>query len=155
MDKIVHIGLTNDCGNLFCRIKINNGKLSITGVEGPKRNGDAMGSCGQIIMHQWGIKQFSDGWTINLMNQLRDIWDKWHLNDMRAGNTDQTKCLRDAGKYTGSDWYLWACEHLKKHGLYNNNGYVFGTKWLFEPLPKDVVDFLESLPESKITPTWC
>ena len=40
MDKTIRLG-TGPYGSTFCRIKLNDGKLSIVGVEGPKRNGDA------------------------------------------------------------------------------------------------------------------
>lgn len=33
-------------------------------------------------------------------------------------------------------------------------GYKFGTKWLKEELPTDVVEFLEALPETRVTPAW-
>lgn len=33
-------------------------------------------------------------------------------------------------------------------------GYEYGTKWLKEEVPQEVIDFLFNLPETKITPAW-
>lgn len=37
--------------DLFIRIQYTGGNLSITGVEGPLKSGNAAGGCGQIDMH--------------------------------------------------------------------------------------------------------
>lgn len=70
--------------SVFINIKFKDGKLSITGVEGPTRNGDAKGSCGQITIDpedkSW---QFADGWTKDMLYSLNTAWKDWHLNDMR------------------------------------------------------------------------
>ncbi len=71
--------------SVFCKIKLDaKGRLSITGVEGPKRNGDCYGGAGQIIMHDWDILALAEGWTPEMVSQFRDTWERWHLNDMRA-----------------------------------------------------------------------
>ena len=36
--------------DIFCKITLDNGRLSISGVIGPKSNGNARGGCGQIDM---------------------------------------------------------------------------------------------------------
>lgn len=90
--KIVRPGQTR-CGastpSVFCKIEFNGGRLSITGVEGPTSNGDAIGSCGQIVMHlreqgaaAWAT--FAEGWDAERVARFLDVWDAWHLNDMRA-----------------------------------------------------------------------
>ena len=59
MKKVVRIGtISVDGGKLgsrvtasiFCKIEYKDDKLSISGVVGPMRNGDALGSSGQIDM---------------------------------------------------------------------------------------------------------
>lgn len=84
--------------SVFCKIEYKDGKLSISGVEGPMSNGDAHGSCGQIEMgYKHGnpdyddkrysshteIKHFAAGWTKEMWLKFLDIWHEWHLNDMR------------------------------------------------------------------------
>lgn len=64
-------------------------RLSITGVVGPRANGDAYGSCGQCVHAlreiESGSVNTSGGWTLEDVEKLRQVWERWHLNDMRAG----------------------------------------------------------------------
>ena len=91
---------------IFCNIKYINECLSITGVIGPTRDGNAKGGCGQIDT-EFGHKNpaqndkrithpvpperlaFAPGWSIDLWYTFLDIWHNWHLNDMRAGCVHQ------------------------------------------------------------------
>lgn len=82
--KVVRVG-QGENGDVFCKIEFANGKLSISGVEGPTRNGNARGSCGQIVMSEWNIGTYAPGWDAEIEKKFREIWDTWHLNDMRAG----------------------------------------------------------------------
>ena len=71
-------------GRVFVTVKWDGTRLSLTGVEGPKRNGDCQGSCGQCVDSLEGLTLDPD-WTQDLVESLRNIWKRWHLNDMRAG----------------------------------------------------------------------
>lgn len=66
----------------FAKIKFENGTLSISGAIGPKRNGNAKGSCGQCIDE---IRKGTpdSGWSQEMLNRFCDIWEEWHLSDMR------------------------------------------------------------------------
>lgn len=44
---------------IFCEIGFKDGRLSISGVEGPLHNGDARGSWGQINLHEWEIVKYA------------------------------------------------------------------------------------------------
>lgn len=66
----------------FCKIAYENGNLSITGVIGPKSNGNCYGSCGQCV-DEIRNGEPVEGWTKEMVDKFCDIWDKWHLNDMR------------------------------------------------------------------------
>ena len=86
---------------IFCKVEMTDEKISISGVIGPKRNGDALGSCGQIDM-EFKHKEtkdddkrytnlitpeeiiFNDGWNESKWFDFLSIWKKWHLNDMKA-----------------------------------------------------------------------
>lgn len=71
---------------VFVEVFYKDGKLSMTGVEGPLRNGDAIGSCGQIDGHlKLEDLTLMDGWTIEDVRRLFEIWHEWHLNDMQPG----------------------------------------------------------------------
>lgn len=65
------------------RIMRGQDRLSITGVMGPKRNGDSDGGCGQISLPE--VYQPAPGWTVEMVERLWELWDRWHLNDLRAG----------------------------------------------------------------------
>lgn len=78
---ICDTGRTNS-SRAFCTISYKDGRLSIRGVIGPLSNGNCMGSCGQCF-EEIGKGQVVDGWTQSMLDKFCDIWDKWHLNDMR------------------------------------------------------------------------
>ncbi|HEY9014252.1 MAG TPA: hypothetical protein VIM84_04205, partial [Gemmatimonadales bacterium] len=59
---------------------------SITGVEGPLGNGNCRGSCGQTgIPDDLHPAMGGTAWAPETVASLHEIWDRWHLNDMRAG----------------------------------------------------------------------
>ena len=160
--KIVLIGRGAN-GNIFANIKFIGGRLSISGVEGPTRGGDCRGSCGQIVMHEWGALTYAPGWTAALTEKFRSIWGQWHLNDMKAGSPAQTAYL-DAHPveyaYPQSH-YDAACNALRAAGLnpdpsfiYGGKPYAYGHAWLRVDVPEDVIAFLKSLPDTVIRPAW-
>ena len=230
-DKIVKpgtgkLGYTEQHG-IYCHIIYKDEKLSITGVEGPKSNGDCFGSCGQILDHLIDdIEIYAENWNKKLLIKFVDIWDKWHLNDMNAACKHQ-KELWDLYKkvelinYTSTMKYFkmlksaenakLSIEEYKKYKkitekirplLYNINrpkyltkeineminegwikeksrekkavnwinekehpegilskscpvcGYKYGSAWLKEDVPEDVLSFLYNLPDSNTRPAW-
>lgn len=68
--------------NSFCKIEYQDGQLSITGVIGPKSNGNSWGSCGQCV-DEIRKGEPTKEWTPEMLQKFCDIWDEWHLNDMR------------------------------------------------------------------------
>lgn len=106
MEKIINPCSTKD-GQVFCKIQFADGKLSISGVIGPKANGDSRGACGQINMDfvkYYPDPVFNEGWNADLFAQFLAVWDRWHLNDMRPGCEHQrnwnTKALVNTTSYT-------------------------------------------------------
>jgi hypothetical protein len=90
MNKIIRIGCVPDYTetfrDVFCRIKYDGSRLSISGVVGPKRNGDAHGGCGQINMSMdVATVAPAPGWTSEIIEEFFQVWNRWHLNNMRAG----------------------------------------------------------------------
>lgn len=109
MKKILYIGCLDPHdgrdgkADLFCKAEVTEGRLSISGVIGPLRSGNARGGCGQIdgeFKHAYSkyddkrynpeslIKaediDYAEGWNEGKWLQFLDIWHRWHLNDMRA-----------------------------------------------------------------------
>ncbi len=107
--------------------------------------GDYGNSCGQINpISPTGII-FAPGWNLEKLHLLNIIWDKYHLNDIKAGNhiqTDYLNALENQGwKYN----YDEACEKLKLAGIYEINGEKYGHKWNFTEVPDSVINWLMSL----------
>jgi hypothetical protein len=146
---------------VFCKIEYTDARLSITGAIGPNKWGNARGSCGQIdgaFYHNDPSEnddryaeqlykptnldmQLVDGWTMAMWYEFLHIWQVYHLNDMQIG-----------------------CEHQRALGWTNYDehpsepcstcGYKFGSAWLHMDVPQDAIDFLFSLPDTKVTPAW-
>lgn len=244
MKKIVRIGKVKESGilaSIFCKIEIKEGKLSISGVIGPKSDGNCYGSCGQIDIEfahrnssdnddryskpiQPSEIQFAPGWNTEKWFDFLDIWKRWHLNDMRPGCehqkdwgkkklelidfgwTAQFHKLRNSAadgtleanqyekfkevsagvmvvateinrpkwksplveKLLAEGWIEekkretktsgWITETEHPEGVLSKPcpvcGYKYGTSWLREELPQEVVDFLMALPDTDVKPAW-
>ena len=72
-------------------------RLSITGVIGPTRGGNAFGSCGQInsTLENETFVEYAPGWDISLVKRFLEVWDRYHLNDCTAGTPKQEEFLRN------------------------------------------------------------
>ena len=143
---------------LFCKIELSeDGRLSISGVIGPNRFGNAKGGCGQVDMEfdrldkydndsrednpiKASSLRFAKGWTRGKWYKFLDVWKKWHLNDLHS-----------------------ECEHQEAAGItYNDHpenicevcGYKIGSAWTRREVPADVIAFLESLPDTDRVPAW-
>lgn len=119
--------------------ELKNGELSMVGrVWLPSRRDTALG--GQC---EWSIDpallqpEFRERFI-----EIRGVWDRWHLNDMNAGSPAQEAALRAKfPKDSGS--YELHIAYLKEIGIYNDpdlDGYKYGSKWLREELPQEVLD---------------
>lgn len=78
--------------------------------------------------------------------RLYEIWKRWHLNDMRAGTFVQEEILRQA-KASGIELndYDDTCNYLQRFDALVDDGYKYGSKWLKEELPREVVDYVYAL----------
>jgi hypothetical protein len=170
--KVVRIGTARTYGgraySVYCKIKYSDGRLSITGVEGPTNGGNCLGGCGQINLLEAGIVNFAPGWDQGKLETFSQIWEQWHLNDMRASCEHQRNLgwdteRIDPTKETG--WHVnidnanlkgWVPEVA---GGYLSKpcpvcGYKYGTAWLREDVPAVVLDWLRALPDTDQTPAW-
>ena len=217
---------TRENYSIFCEIKFDGKRLSICGVEGPRRDGNCYGSCGQVVEHLTERTTLAPGWTTEMLERFRAIWRRWHLNDMCAGCehqrdwptdkrlevvsyklTTQALRVREEDREAAADaalagktfeptatgralaalttWYesifvlpaadspLAGCYTLDKResrpagqvyphehpeGLLTKPcptcGYKYGSAWLFEAVPEDVLQFLTDLPDSDLVPAW-
>lgn len=224
----------------FAKIEYDGSRLSIAGVVAPLANGDCLGSAGQCVdVIRNGIP--TDNWTREMLDKFCDIWDRWHLNDMRPYcshmkelgwdkqaselvRIEEWSITKEAleersltekralaslrngeafaptpeevayanlpysiklyngesiekayGNFYASVYKLkekdvlgqsmvqqktrgWISYKDNKIGLLGKPcpicGYKYGTAWKLEDVPQDVIEWLESLPETKIKPAW-
>lgn len=153
-------------------VQITDGRLSVCGVIGHpaqlrRANADA---CGQIIDD---IANLPDDKLVNITPAERDhlvsTWRRWHLNDMRAGcehqqaeqwdrrPIDPSKALDTYGKHFPGQrqdtWNMLTWVRPSEHpdGLLGKEcdecGYAFGTAWIQEDLPADVIAWAKSWAE--------
>ena len=164
INKLVRIGSVKTYGgrwaSVYCDITYNNDRLSISGVVGPLHSGNCLGSCGQIIMNWTPIVKYAKGWNPSMVNRFLEIWGRWHLNDMNAGTPVQMEFVRNYRKNHARASYDELCGALENAGLYeviraDGTSYKYGHGLLFEAVPTDVLQFLDSLPVSDKVPAWC
>jgi hypothetical protein len=127
--------------SVFVTVRFEDGRLSLTGVEGPTVSGNARGGCGQITIEPFSREVIpAKLWDRNQLAKLVAVWDKWHLNDIHA-----------------------ECEHQESVGLNWTNapgnvceicGYKLGHGWTRREVPEDVLTWLKELPSTDITPAW-
>lgn len=67
---------------------------------------------------------------------IHSMWKKYHLNDMHAGTEKQEKALEKKFGGVNANKYSEQVEYLKSIGLYEDNGYKYGTGWLKRDIPE-------------------
>ena len=159
--KVVRIGTKKTYGgyhySVFATINYGGGKLSITGVEGPRKSGNCAGSCGQIESELKDFVNFAKGWSFSKLQTFRKFWKEWHLNHMVAGSPRQESYLDEIGRKD----YVENLKALEQAGLspdmeYLHNGkpYVYGSAWLKKEVPAHVLVFLKNLPDADRPHPW-
>lgn len=118
--------------------------LSICGNIWNQKRTDCI-QCGQIEVtlrkiHTSKLILFNGNISEENFLKLLDIWDRWHLNDLNAGCIHQRDLLK---KIINHDYeYLIT---LPEFNQCSKCGYKYGSAWLFEKLPKDIIQFIKSL----------
>jgi hypothetical protein len=74
-----------------------------------------------------------------IFKKIYPIWKKYHLNDLKSGTKKQIEALDQYQFKSGRYDYIEACEYLKSIDLYDDRGYKYGSAWLYQPLPEDVL----------------
>ena len=73
------------------------------------------------------------------------IWEQWHLNHMKAGTPAQEAHLKGLKyEYGKENHFDWAKRKLAEAGLQPDNGYNYGSAWLKQEIPADVIAEIES-----------
>jgi hypothetical protein len=100
--------------------------LSICGevVEYRKQNAS---NFGQICERLSEITQPSKGFTLKDVAKIKEIWEKWHLNDLQSHCAHQDKAIK------------W--DQVDPCPL---NGYKAGSAWLLSELPQEIINEIQS-----------
>lgn len=95
--------------------------------------------------------------------RMVEVWNEYHLNDLNAGTPKQTAAIKQWKLINKYD-YTAACEYLKSIGLYEDfeidglacaggfpedvlsgkRGYRYGERWIFRPIPAEIIAEIES-----------
>jgi len=101
-------------------------------------------STGQIqdrareLMKDWKIPQELDF--------IFKVWEKYHHNTLRPGTRRQILALKKKDKtllYASN--YDKAVKYLKSIGLYEDRGYKYGSDWLAERVPDEIMTRLKQI----------
>jgi len=147
--------------SVFVEIEYQAGRLSITGVWGPTRTGNAR-SCGQIrdliddvVSGRYGSISYANGWNREMVETLVRHWAEYHLNDMQPGSPDQTAFLRQRFCRSGWPGLADARTILAASGLEPDPNFVldgvpyrYGSDWVKNDVPIAVLVWLRDLPDS-------
>lgn len=108
----------------------------------PSRSGQARESLAEVT-------EPAPGWTLAEIAELGEIWDRWHLNDMRAACAHMdTTIPTDAHleeRYGRPDEQGWLLANV----TCPETGYRYGHAWLTEEIPADVVERVRHLMRSR------
>ena len=157
--KVVHIGtfkFNNRLYSGYSRISLTDGCLSIVGVIGPTRNGNAQ-VCGQCYDQFKNVEVFDVGWNQSMLDEYISKWKRWHLNNMIPGSPRQMEWIREQGvDLTYSEILEKMPESILHDSEYYHNGkpYSYGSAWLREPVPDDVIDWFKALPDTVKECPW-
>ena len=131
---------------VYCKIKYADGRLSISGVEGPLPSGNCLGACGQIVDHLFKGYRLGKGWTVPMLADFQAVWRRWHHNAMQSRCEHQRELGWTYGQHHNSATYEGdACPVC---------GYRIGSAWLREEVPAYVLEFLQNLPDADTRPAW-
>lgn len=96
--------------------------------------------CGQCI--DTILKYFPHN---KLVNELFVFWTNYHLNGMHAGTLAQEEALHNANLKNWANDYKHCCDYLESIGLLEDNGYKFGTGWLYQGMPEKDLNRIKAL----------
>ena len=121
---------------------MNRPVLSICGELWDARHTDiVMG--GQCLDHLAAFKSLNSD---SLFKKLYRLWKAYHLNDLKSGTVKQEKALEDAKKSGVKICsYDDSCKYLESIGLLVDDGYEYGSSWLYREIPEDDLKEIVSL----------
>ena len=79
-----------------------------------------------------------------VMTEIVRLWKLYHLNDMKAGDIEQEKAVKE---YTKDHQYNYdnVCKYLETKGLLVHEGYRYGTAWKRHEIPAEDLEAIKKL----------
>lgn len=148
MDKVIYkktlvIGMNHKGGTVDIEIKL---KESDKGIEFTACGNSWLRSGNDTYLGGQCIDSLPDEiktWLIDphQFNKIELVWQRWHLNDMNAGCFHQHQTLRE-----NPEWSRDYTELIKRDGFMSCDicDYKYGSAWLREDLPEDVIAEIKS-----------
>lgn len=81
---------------------------------------------------------------------IYEMWQKYHLNDIKNGTKAQGKAVKEYLKTAHHYNYYDVCEHLESKGLLYDRGFKYGTNHLLKPIEEVDLITIKSLLEGDI-----
>ena len=136
--KIDYYGTGRKINAVEIEIEFKDGVFTASGDIWNSKRTDII--CGGQCLDE--IRKFIKNDTFKKIYRL---WKLYHLNDMHAGTRKQEQALADRFGGVDANNYTEQCNYLKSIGLYEDNGYKFGTGWLKYEIPEEDKKEIENL----------
>lgn len=92
------------------------------------------------------LAKFDELFCNSLFRKLHRLWSLWHLNDLHPGTVKQEQAIDDAKKLGVKICsYDDSCKYLESIGLLEDDGYKYGSAWLYRVIPEDDLKEIVSL----------
>lgn len=114
---------------LSFKVDDNKEILSICGYVWNSKHTDTVAG-GQCLDHMYKFLK-----NDKTFKELYRLWKRWHLNDMCPGTVKQEEVLENSGNRSKS--FCEQCDYLKSVNLYSDDGYEYGSKWLYRKINED------------------
>jgi hypothetical protein len=89
---------------------------------------------------------FCEKYNKKFLLNILEIWDKFHLNDLKAGTIKQENCINEYLKANKKQYdYELACLILRGNCLYVDRGYKYGDAWLLQVISEKTLNNIINL----------
>lgn len=118
-------------------------ELSICGSVWNSKHTDCL-MCGQCLDELVRVDDLHDN---EFFMKLYRWWKKYHLNGMHAGTSKQEKALKEWHHKDKHKAFTYDedCKYLEHIGLLNDDGYEYGSSWLYEAIPDEDLNEIKAL----------
>lgn len=128
----------------------NKPRFSVSGTLAKRKGGNPY-AAGQILdfLNEFTLNQPINMEECSLLATIERLWEAYHLNDMHAGTVKQedylTECRKNENFYSFENpsfcrhisRYEIDCDALAKANLLEDDGYRYGTSWLYREIPAE------------------